>query len=135
MLDGFLVTADDVFGIYLMGSNNIARYCEVDGTGTAIQMAFGSMGSNNTITQCYAAVGCDFSCACKNKTLGGDEGGCTEIINPYGGTTVENVRFHHNYCLESVGLFEACTGSGPEYHPHHHRSSQSSGSSHPRTER
>jgi hypothetical protein len=34
------------------------------------------------------------------------------LIRPEGGSTVENVRFHHHDCLESVGLFEACTGSG-----------------------
>lgn len=51
-------------------------------------------------------------CACKDKTLGGDEGGCVEIINPFPQTPIERVSFHHNYCEQDVGLFEACTGSG-----------------------
>jgi hypothetical protein len=60
---------------------------------------------------------------CKNKTLGGDEGGCTEIImNPLFftqyGKTIEDVQFHHNLCVDTVGLFESCQGTGdPGFDP------------------
>jgi hypothetical protein len=116
------------------------RNCEVDGTGTKIQIAVGSMGSDNVITHNYAhdlsadtgdtgnpnssggaegfvifggknvevAYNAAVRCACKNKTLGGG----FEIINPRGGTTIEDIRFHHNFVKASVGLFEACTGTG-----------------------
>jgi MYXO-CTERM domain-containing protein len=144
VLDGFTVTADNVFGVYLMGDNSILRNCEIDGTNSGMQMAVGNMGSDNVITGNYAHdltastgdtgnvnssggaeafvvfggsnVEVSFNsavrCAGANQTLGGEEGGCFEIINPNGGTTIEEVRFHHNYCEESVGLFEAVTGSG-----------------------
>jgi hypothetical protein len=61
--------------------------------------------------------------ACPNETLGGDEGGCTEIImNPIFfqmmGDVVEDVQFHHTYCVDSVGLFESCQGTGePGFDP------------------
>jgi hypothetical protein len=50
---------------------------------------------------------------CANKTLGGDEGGCTEIImNPQFGLTMTDIKYHHNLCVDTVGLFEACQGTG-----------------------
>ena len=50
---------------------------------------------------------------CANKTLGGDEGGCTEIImNPLFGLTMEDIKYHHNLCIDTVGLFESCQGTG-----------------------
>lgn len=144
VLDGFFVTADVNFAVYIMGDNSIVRHCEIDGTGTGVQMALGVWGSHNLVTQTYAhdmdhttgdtgnvnssggaecfvifggsdievSYNTAINCACKDKTLGGDEGGCVEIINPVGGSTISNVRFHHNYCEHDVGLFEACTGSG-----------------------
>jgi hypothetical protein len=60
---------------------------------------------------------------CANETLGGDEGGCTEIImNPLFfdayGSTIEDVQFHHNLCVDTVGLFESCQGTGdPGFNP------------------
>ena len=144
IIDGFFVTADTNFAIYIMGDNSIIRNCEVDGTKTGVGMAVGIWGSHNLVTQNYAhdldsntgdtgnvnssggaecfvvfggsdievSYNTAIKCACKNKTLGGDEGGCVEVINPQGGTTISNVRMHHNYCEGDVGLFEACTGSG-----------------------
>jgi len=55
----------------------------------------------NTISNCW----------CENKTLGGAEGGCLEIIARAPGEVVENVDFHHNYCETSVGLFEGDSGN------------------------
>ena len=55
----------------------------------------------NTISNCW----------CPNKTLGGAEGGCLEIIARSPGEVVENVNFHHNYCETSVGLFEGDSGN------------------------
>jgi MYXO-CTERM domain-containing protein len=144
VLDGFKITADTVFGVYIQGDNSLVQNCEIDGSGTAMQMALGVMGNHNLVTQNYAhdltqntgdtgnvnssggaecfvhffgddneySYNTAIKCACKNKTLGGDEGGCVEIINPNGGKTIKNIRFHHNYCELDVGLFEACTGSG-----------------------
>jgi hypothetical protein len=144
VVDGLSVTADSLFGFYLLGKGSILRNCEVDGTGTRIQIGVGCMGPNNIITHNYVHdLGSDTGdtgnlnssggaegivifggknievsynaavrCACKNKTLGGDEGGGIEIINPFGGTTIEDIRIHHNYVEDSVGLFEACTGTG-----------------------
>jgi hypothetical protein len=144
VLDGFTVTADAQFGIYIKGDKSTVQNCEIDGTDTGVQMALGIWGNGNVVThnyahdlsnntgdtgnvnssggaECYVVFGGSdievsynsaVRCACKNETLGGDEGGCMEIINPVGGSTIENVRFHHNYCEDDVGMFEACTGSG-----------------------
>jgi len=46
-----------------------------------------------------------------NSTLGGSEGGCLEIVNGQAGSTISGVLFHHNYCEQSVGLFEGCSGN------------------------
>ncbi len=46
-----------------------------------------------------------------NKTLGGEEGGCYEIVNGKADSTIENVYFHHNYCERSIGLWEGCSGN------------------------
>ncbi len=46
-----------------------------------------------------------------NSTLGGSEGGCLEIVNGTAGSTISGVLFHHNYCEQSVGLFEGCSGN------------------------
>jgi hypothetical protein len=56
---------------------------------------------------------------CVNKTLGGDEGGCTEIImNPQFGLTMTDIKYHHNLCVDTVGLFESCQGTGqPGFDP------------------
>jgi hypothetical protein len=55
----------------------------------------------NTIVDCWT----------ENKTLGGAEGGCLEVIARTPGEIVEGINFHHNYCERSVGLFEACAGN------------------------
>lgn len=67
----------------------------------------------NTIVDCWV----------ENKTLGGAEGGCLEIIARTPGEVVENITFHHNHCERSVGLFEACAGNfagtGERIQEHH----------------
>lgn len=68
--------------------------------------AYMIMASNNEI-----AYNSAIECHGKNETLGGEEGGCLEIVNPAANTTIENVYFHHNYCERSIGLFEGCSGN------------------------
>ena len=68
--------------------------------------------SNNEVAY-NAAV----NCWGENVTLNGAEGGCLEIIVNESLKVVENVKFHHNYCERSVGLFEGCAGNfgdGPD---------------------
>lgn len=68
--------------------------------------AYMIMGSNNEIAYNIASEAHG-----KNETLGGEEGGCLEIVNGQAGSTIENVYFHHNYCERSIGLFEGCSGN------------------------
>ncbi|MBN2529842.1 MAG: hypothetical protein JXR76_25855 [Deltaproteobacteria bacterium] len=68
--------------------------------------AYMIMASNNEIAYNSAS-----ECHGKNDTLGGEEGGCLEIVNPAANSTIENVYFHHNYCERSIGLFEGCSGN------------------------
>ncbi len=68
--------------------------------------AYMVMGSGNEISYNSA-----INCWGPNETLGGAEGGCLEIVNGEAESVIENVRFHHNYCERSVGLFEGCSGN------------------------
>jgi MYXO-CTERM domain-containing protein len=68
--------------------------------------AYMVMASDNEISYNSAV-----NCWGENQTLGGAEGGCLEIVNGQALATIENVRFHHNYCERSVGLFEGCSGN------------------------
>jgi len=68
--------------------------------------AYMVMGSNNEIAYNSASEAHG-----ENATLGGEEGGCYEIVNGRASSTIEDVYFHHNYCERSVGLFEACSGN------------------------
>jgi MYXO-CTERM domain-containing protein len=63
------------------------------------------MGSNNEIAYNSAV-----RCLSSNSTLGGMEGGCYEIVNGKALATINNVSFHHNYCEQSVGMWEGCSG-------------------------
>ncbi len=75
------------------------------------------MASNNEVAYNSAS-----ECHGINNTLGGEEGGCYEIVNPKADSTIENVTFHHNYCERSIGLFEACSGNfqGTDLIQEHH---------------
>lgn len=113
-----------LMGIGIVGNNNEVTNCyvhdlttdtgdtgDVNSSGGAEGIVvFGGSHINvghNTVARAH----------CKNETLGGDEGGCTEIImnplffNTYG-EVVEDVQFHHNLCVDTVGLFESCQGTG-----------------------
>ncbi len=122
------------------GPNAEIMNCEVDGTGSAMMLGFGVSGEgnyihHNNVHDLGASVSGDqmgtsggaeaymitasnneiawnaaVRCESPNTTLNGAEGGCLEIVNQHGGTTISNVSFHHNYCEESVGLFEGCSG-------------------------
>jgi MYXO-CTERM domain-containing protein len=126
--------------INVSGSGNEVLYCEIDATGSSIMMGFGIMGTGNWIhhndvrnlgisvsgdqmgtsggAEAYMVMGSDneisynsaSDCWSDNPTLGGAEGGCLEIVNGEGGSTISGVSFHHNYCEFSVGLFEGCSG-------------------------
>lgn len=109
-----------LMGIGIVGNNNKVTGCyvhdltvntgdtgDVNSSGGAEGIvAFGGSHidvGHNTVARAH----------CVNKTLGGDEGGCTEIImNPMFGLTMEDIQFHHNLCVDTVGLFESCQGSG-----------------------
>ena len=123
------------------GNDNEVRNCEVDGTGSGMLLGFGVNGTGNYIhhnnvhdlgfsisgdqmgtsggAEAYMIMGSDneiayniaINCYSPNEQLGGAEGGCLEIVNGQGGTTISNVAFHHNYCQYSVGLFEGCSGN------------------------
>lgn len=143
-VDGITVrgTGKATQGIGVMGSKNVIRNCEVDGSDKILQLGFGVMGEGNLITQnyvhdlsgmsgdsgdmntsggaeAYMVMASDneisynsaVRCFGPNSTLGGFEGGCLEIVNGKAGSTISNVRFHHNYCEASVGLFEGCSGN------------------------
>jgi hypothetical protein len=75
------------------------------------------MASNNEVAYNSAS-----ECHGINETLGGEEGGCYEIVNPAADSTIENVTFHHNYCDRSIGLFEGCSGNfqGTDLIQEHH---------------
>ncbi len=126
--------------INVSGSGNEVLNCDVDATGSSIMMGFGIMGTGNWIhhndvrnlgvsvsgdqmgtsggAEAYMVMGSDneisynsaSNCWSDNTTLGGAEGGCLEIVNGEGGSTISGVSFHHNYCEFSVGLFEGCSG-------------------------
>lgn len=103
-------------GITINGTNNHITGCYVhdfgfSSSGSSVNNSGGAegimvMGSNNEIS--YCSVVNSYS---SNKTLGGFEGGCYEIVNGKPGTTLSNISFHHNYCGRSVGLFEVSTGN------------------------
>lgn len=103
-------------GITINGTNNHVTGCYIhdfgfSSSGSSVNNSGGAegimvMGSNNEIS--YCSVVNSYS---SNKTLGGFEGGCYEIVNGKPGTTLSNISFHHNYCGRSVGLFEVSTGN------------------------
>ena len=104
-------------GFGIMGEGNLITHNSVHDisgmTGDSGDMntsggaeAYMVMGSNNEISYNSA-----INCWGPNQTLGGAEGGCLEIVNGAALSTITNVRFHHNYCERSVGLFEACSGN------------------------
>ncbi|HMA92873.1 MAG TPA: MYXO-CTERM sorting domain-containing protein [Polyangiaceae bacterium] len=123
-----------------VNSNSTVRDCDVDGTGAVANVGFGIMGENNKIignsvhdlgwsqsggsmdnsggaegymvmaSNNEVAFNSAVNCQSKNATLGGNEGGCLEIVNGKAGSTISNVSFHHNYCEKSVGLWEGCSG-------------------------
>ena len=127
--------------INVSGSGNEVLNCEIDADGSSMMMGFGIMGTGNWIhhndvrnlgvsvsgdqmgtsggAEAYMVMGSDneisynsaVNCWSDNSTLGGAEGGCLEIVNGEGGSTISGVSFHHNYCEISVGLFEACSGN------------------------
>lgn len=68
--------------------------------------AYMIMGSNNEIAYNSASEAHGI-----NETLGGEEGGCLEIVNGQAGSVIEDVYFHHNYCERSIGLWEGCSGN------------------------
>ena len=68
--------------------------------------AFMIMGSNNEIAYNSASEAHG-----PNETLGGEEGGCYEIVNGEARSVIEDVYFHHNYCERSIGLWEGCSGN------------------------
>lgn len=102
-------------GIGVMGTNNriLGNYIhdlawsqsggQMDNSGGAEGIIV--MASNNEVAW-NSAVRCRSS----NSSLGGMEGGCYEIVNGKAGSTISNVSFHHNYCEDSVGLWEGCSG-------------------------
>ena len=102
-------------GITINGSGNHVTGCYVHDfgfsqSGASMNNSGGAegimvMGSNNEISFC--SVVNSYS---PNKTLGGFEGGCYEIVNGKAGSTLSNISFHHNYCERSVGLFETSSG-------------------------
>jgi hypothetical protein len=121
-VDGSGTTA--LMGIGVVGNNNQVTNCYVHDLTTDtgdtgdVNSSGGAEGivifggshidiGHNTVARAH----------CKNKTLGGDEGGCTEIImnplffNTYG-KTIQDVQMHHNLCVDTVGLFESCQGTG-----------------------
>jgi hypothetical protein len=110
-------TADHVLnvGIGVMGTNNriLHNYIhdlawsqsggQMDNSGGAEGIIV--MASNNEVAWNSAV-----RCLSANSSLGGMEGGCYEIVNGKAGSTISNVSFHHNYCEDSVGLWEGCSG-------------------------
>ena len=102
-------------GIGVMGTNNriLGNYIhdlawsqsggQMDNSGGAEGII--AMASNNEIAWNSAV-----RCLSANSSLGGMEGGCYEIVNGKAGSTISNVSFHHNYCEDSVGLWEGCSG-------------------------
>lgn len=102
-------------GIGVMGTNNriLGNYIhdlawsqsggQMDNSGGAEGIIV--MASNNEVAWNSAV-----RCLSVNSTLGGMEGGCYEIVNGKAGSTISNVSFHHNYCEDSVGLWEGCSG-------------------------
>ncbi len=100
MGDGNLVTGNSVHDLSGMSGDS----GDMNTSGGA--EAYMVMGSNNEISYNSA-----INCWGPNETLGGAEGGCLEIVNGEALATIENVRFHHNYCERSVGLFEGCSGN------------------------
>jgi hypothetical protein len=110
-------TSDHVInvGIGVMGTNNriLGNYVhdlawsqsggQMDNSGGAEGIMV--MASNNEIAWNSAV-----RCLSVNATLGGMEGGCFEIVNGKALSTISNVSFHHNYCEDSVGMWEGCSG-------------------------
>ncbi len=102
-------------GIGVMGKNNriIGNFVhdlawsqsggQMDNSGGAEGIMV--MASNNEVAYNSAV-----RCSSKNSTLGGFEGGCFEIVNGKAGSTISNVSFHHNYCEQSIGMWEGCSG-------------------------
>jgi MYXO-CTERM domain-containing protein len=102
-------------GIGVMGQNNriLGNYVhdlawsqsggQMDNSGGAEGIMV--MASNNEVAYNSAV-----RCSSKNSTLGGFEGGCFEIVNGKAGSTISNVSFHHNYCEQSIGMWEGCSG-------------------------
>lgn len=102
-------------GIGVMGTNNriLNNYVhdlawsqsggQMDNSGGAEGIMV--MASNNEIA--YNRV---VRAASGNSTLGGFEGGCFEIVNGKAGSTISNVSFHHNFCDQSIGMWEGCSG-------------------------
>ena len=85
VVDALLVTGDTAFGVYRMGDHSILRNCEIDGTGTSLQMAIGNMGSNNLITANYAHD----PTASTGDTGNSNSSGGAEGIVVFGGTNVD----------------------------------------------
>lgn len=102
-------------GIGVMGANNriLNNYVhdlawsqsggQMDNSGGAEGIMV--MASNNEI-----AFNSVVRASSKNSTLGGFEGGCFEIVNGKAGSTISNVSFHHNFCDQSIGMWEGCSG-------------------------
>jgi hypothetical protein len=111
-------TSDHVInvGIGVMGTNNriLNNYVhdlawsqsggQMDNSGGAEGIMV--MASNNEVAWNSAV-----RCLSINSTLGGMEGGCFEIVNGKALSTISNVSFHHNYCEQSVGMWEGCSGN------------------------
>jgi MYXO-CTERM domain-containing protein len=100
MGEGNLITGNSVHD--LSGQSGDSGDMNTSGGAEAYMV----MASNNEISYNSAV-----NCWGENQTLGGAEGGCLEIVNGEALSTIENVRFHHNYCERSVGLFEGCSGN------------------------
>jgi MYXO-CTERM domain-containing protein len=100
MGEGNLITGNSVHD--LSGQSGDSGDMNTSGGAEAYMV----MASDNEISYNSAV-----NCWGINETLGGAEGGCLEIVNGEALSTIENVRFHHNYCERSIGLFEGCSGN------------------------
>jgi hypothetical protein len=115
-----------LMGIGIAGSNNKVTRCYVhdltQNTGDTGDVN-SSGGAEGIVSFAGSHIDVGYNTVarahCVNKTLGGDEGGCTEIImNPLFGLTMEDIQYHHNLCIDTVGLFESCQGTGePGFDP------------------
>lgn len=109
-----------LMGIGIAGSNNKVMGCYIHdltvNTGDTGDVN-SSGGAEGIVSFAGSHIEAGFNTVarahCANKTLGGDEGGCTEIImNPLFGLSMEDIKYHHNLCIDTVGLFESCQGTG-----------------------